>query len=83
MKPRLTLEILKTEARTFAGIESVHQEPSLYGVTDGKAVGTYFEHKFRSYLRERYDFEEGSSASGIDFPELEVDMKLNGSSSNP
>lgn len=76
MKPKLTLETLKPEARRFAEIESAHREPSLYGVTDGKAVGTYFEHKFRSYLRERYDFEEGSSASGIDFPELEVDMKV-------
>jgi hypothetical protein len=76
MKQKLTLEILKTEAQRFAEIESVHQEPSLYGVTDGKAIGTYFEHKFRSYLRERYDFEEGSSASGIDFPELEVDIKV-------
>ncbi len=76
MKPKLTLEILKVEAKEFAGIESAHQEPSLYGVTDGKAVGTYFEHKFRSFLREKYDFEEGSSASGIDFPELEVDMKV-------
>lgn len=70
------LEILKTEARIFAEIESTHQEPSLFGVTDGKAVGTYFEHKFRSYLRERYEFEEGNSARGIDFPELEVDMKV-------
>lgn len=76
MQPKLTVEILKTEARRFAEIESAHREPSLYGVTDGKAVGTYFEHKFRSYLRGRYDFEEGSSASGIDFPELEVDMKV-------
>ncbi|MFQ3683432.1 restriction endonuclease [Roseiflexus sp.] len=76
MKPKLTLDILKTEAQTFADRESKHREPTLYGVTDGKAVGTYFEHKFRSYLREKYDFEEGSSASGIDFPELEVDMKV-------
>jgi hypothetical protein len=76
MKLKLTLGILKTEAQMFAEIESGHREPTLYGVTDGKAVGTYFEHKFRSYLRERYDFEEGSSASGIDFPELEVDMKV-------
>lgn len=76
MKPKLMLEILKTEARRFAEIESTHQEPSLFGVTDGKAVGTYFEHKFRSYLRERYEFEEGNSARGIDFPELEVDMKV-------
>ncbi|WP_198133510.1 type II restriction-modification system restriction endonuclease [Chloroflexus aggregans] len=72
----MTLELLKTEAHTFAEIESGHREPTLYGVTDGKAVGTYFEHKFRSYLRERYDFEEGSSASGIDSPELAVDMKV-------
>lgn len=76
MKPKLTLETLKIEARRFADIESAHREPSLYGVTDGKAVGTYFEHKFRSYLRDKYDFEEGSSASGIDFPELDVDMKV-------
>ncbi|MFN3335427.1 MAG: restriction endonuclease, partial [Caldilinea sp.] len=41
MKPKLTLEILKIEAQQFAQIESAHQESSLYGVTDGKAVGTY------------------------------------------
>jgi len=76
MKPKLTLEILKVEAQKFAKVESAHREPSLYGVTDGKAIGTYFEHKFRSYLREKFDFKEGSSASGIDFPELEVDMKV-------
>jgi hypothetical protein len=75
MNPKLTIETLKIEAQRFAKIESAHREPSLYGVTDGKAVGTYFEHKFRSYLRERYDFEASSSASGIDFSELEVDMK--------
>jgi len=76
MKSKLTLEALKTEARTFAELESTHQEPSLYGVTDGKAVGTYFEHKFRIYVHERYDYEEGNSAKGIDFPELGVDMKV-------
>jgi hypothetical protein len=76
MKPKLTLETLKTEAQRFAEIESTHQEPSLYGVTDGKAVGTYFEHKFRFYLREWYEFDERSSASGIDLPGLEVDMKV-------
>lgn len=64
------------ETRTFAEMESTHREPSLYGVTDGKAVGTYFEHKFRAYLHERYDYEEGSSAKGIDFPDLSVDMKV-------
>jgi hypothetical protein len=70
----LTVEALQTEAREFSEIESKHPEPSLYGVTDGKAVGTYFEHKFRAYLQANYSFEEGSSAKGIDFPELDVDM---------
>jgi len=75
MKPELTVEILQDEAREFAGRECKHQEPSIYGVTDGKAVGTYFEHKFQAYLRDRYCYEEGSSARGIDFPGLGVDVK--------
>lgn len=61
----------------FSDMESLHPEPSLFGVTDGKAVGTYLEHKFRAYLQERgYVFEAGNSASGIDFPGLGVDMKV-------
>jgi len=75
-KASLTLAALISEARKFADIESRYDEPSLYGVTDGKAVGTYLEHKFRAYLMRKYDFQLGSSASGIDFPELKVDMKV-------
>jgi len=45
-------------------------------VTDGKAVGTYLEHKFRLYLRARYAFQEGNSARGIDFPDVGVDLKV-------
>ena len=71
----LTVELLRAEAGTFAEIESGHDEPALYGVTDGKAVGTYFEQKFQAYLH-KYDYEEGSSAKGIDFPSLGVDMKV-------
>ena len=76
MPPRLTVKKLQAEARHFAEVESLHPEPSLYGVTDGKAVGTYFEHKFRSHLRTKYAYDEGNSAKGIDFPGLEVDMKV-------
>ena len=75
-KAELTLDALLSEARSFAEVESKYDEPSLYGVTDGKAVGTYLEHKFRTYLVENYIFHLGNSASGIDFPELEVDMKV-------
>ena len=76
MKPELTINILLDEAAKFAEIESTYDEPSLYGVTDGKAVGTYLEHKFMAYLSQTYTYEAGSSASGIDFPELNLDMKV-------
>ncbi len=75
-KTALTVRSLCQEAGRFAQVESSHAEPSLYGVTDGKAVGTYFEHKFQAYLREEYTYVEGSSAKGIDFPNLGVDMKV-------
>jgi hypothetical protein len=76
VRPPLTVDLLQREAGAFAEVESTYAEPSLYGVTDGKAVGTYFEHKFQAHLRARYEYERGSSASGIDFPGLAVDMKV-------
>jgi hypothetical protein len=76
MLRQLTIQSLCDEARRFAEIESAHAEPSLYGVTDGKAVGTYLEHKFRAFLTAEYEFKAGNSASGIDFPELNVDVKV-------
>jgi len=72
----LTISVLCEEAKAFSDRESTHPEPTIYGVTDGKAVGTYFEHKFQAYLREKYTYVEGSSAKGIDFPDLGVDMKV-------
>lgn len=74
--PKLTIEILQREAKLFSLAESNHKEKSLFGITDGKAVGTYLEHKFKEYLRAKYDFEEGNSAGGIDFPDLKVDVKV-------
>ena len=75
MKIKLTLEKLQEEAKIFSELESEHDETSIYGSTDGKAVGTYLEHKFKDFLRQKYDFDSGNSASGIDLPELEVDIK--------
>ena len=72
----LTVEILGSEAAKFSALESQYPEPSIYGVTDGKAVGTYLERKFRTYLAANYQFALGNSARGIDFPELLVDMKV-------
>jgi len=73
--PALTIAALIESAEAFAILESSHGEPRLYGVTDGKAVGTYLEHKFRAFLAESFTFEIGNSAKGIDFPTLGVDMK--------
>ena len=75
-KPALTTEHLCIEAQVFSHSKNVHAEPQLFGVTDGKAIGTYLEHKFKTYLQERYAFVQGNSANGIDFPDLDVDMKV-------
>ena len=72
---KLTLEQLQLEAAVFSKLESNHDETSIFGATDGKAVGTYLEHKFKDFLKSKYDFDSGNSANGIDFPELEVDIK--------
>jgi len=72
----LTVELLKAEAKAFAKEESGYKEKSLYGVTDGKAVGTYLEHKFQETLQKKYEYMRGSSAKGIDFPKLGVDIKV-------
>lgn len=75
MRIKLTSEKLQEEAVIFSKTESNHDEPSIYGSTDGKAVGTYLEHKFKQFLSHRYDFDVGNSANGIDFPNLNIDMK--------
>jgi len=53
---KLTIEILKEEAKKFIKMESKHEEASIYGSTDGKDVGTYLEHTFQIYLLEKYDY---------------------------
>ena len=76
MNKPLTISLLHKQAAAFAKQESEHNEPSLFGVTDGKAVGTYLEHKFQTHLQSRYTYVRGSSAKGIDFPKLGVDVKV-------
>jgi hypothetical protein len=76
MKPSLDIDSLLASALTFAEAESIFDEPTLYGVTDGKRIGTYVEHKFRLFLDTLYSYLPGNSASGIDFPELYVDLKV-------
>lgn len=74
--PKLSINSLRKEAAIFSTAESQHAEKTLFGITDGKAVGTYLEHKFKAYLQGNYAFKAGNSANGIDFPELLVDIKV-------
>ena len=76
MKPELTIDSLCSEAAIFAETESQHREIALFGVTDGKAVGTYLEAKFKRLLAEKFRFDLGNAASGIDLPGLLVDLKV-------
>jgi len=76
MKRELSIKNLCREAGLFAEDESAHAEPAIFGVTDGKVVGTYLEHKFQAHLHRKYRYVKGSSAKGIDFPELGVDIKV-------
>ena len=75
MPKLLTVPLLQKEAAAFAKAESRHAEPSLFGVTDGKAVGTCLEHKFHEVLQSRYKYARGCSAKGIDFPRAGGDRK--------
>ncbi len=78
MKPKLTKDLLREEAKLFCITESKIRNTELYGITDGKAVGTYVEHKFQQQLRAKYSVEIGSSANGIDLPSKDIltDIKV-------
>lgn len=78
MKPKLTIEKLRAEAKLFCIAESNINNKELYGITDGKAVGTYVEHKFQEQLKSKYSVTIGSSASGIDLPSKDIltDIKV-------
>lgn len=71
-------EDLKREAKIFCEFMSQENHTSLIGVTDGKAVGTYVEHRFQSYISQNYEVEIGSSAKGIDLPgsTINTDIKV-------
>jgi hypothetical protein len=77
-KQPLSIKNLITLAKQFCEQESQLPNNELFGVTDGKAVGTYIEHKFKDFLLSKYDLQIGSSASGIDLPseEINTDIKV-------
>jgi hypothetical protein len=76
MPQKLTRKALVTIARNFCEFHSKAPHPELFGVTDGKAVGTYVEHLFQALIFEKYEIGAGSSAKGIDLPGINTDIKV-------
>ena len=68
-------ELIKS-AETFCKQENGKYRKELFGVTDGKAVGTFVEHLFRDYLSNKYEMEVGCSANGLDLPSVNTDIKV-------
>ena len=63
MKQNLTLQKLIDEVQIFCVSQLKFQHRELFGVTDGKAVGTLIEQKFQKHLNHNYDVTIGASAS--------------------
>ena len=77
-KEKLTIEKLIEEAQLFCVEQYKFQHKELFGVTDGKAVGTLIEQKFQKHLHDKYIVTIGSSARGIDLPSDDIltDIKV-------
>lgn len=78
---KLKMKDLKREAHNFCKVQEKVPVPKLYGVSDGKAVGTYIEHQFKEHLARKYTYIEGNSANGIDLPgkDIVTDIKVTSS----
>lgn len=72
----LSYETLRSAASRFCGELSGEPIPALYGVTDGKAVGTFVEVGFNNFIAENYQYQRGNATKGIDFPSLDTDLKV-------
>jgi hypothetical protein len=78
MKEPLTTAKLIEEAQVFCVAQSKFMHKELFGVTDGKAVGTLIEQSFQKHLHDKYEVIIGSSAKGIDLPSPDIltDIKV-------
>lgn len=75
-KNSIEVKDLVNEAKLFCQEQSNVNHVDLLGVTDGKAVGTYVEHKFKKFLSDKYDIEIGNSAAGIDLPSKNINTDI-------
>ncbi|NNM88144.1 MAG: restriction endonuclease [Phycisphaerae bacterium] len=71
----LRIDSLCANAAAFAQQTSCRDIPELYGVDNGKSVGSWVEIQFQAMLAVGYDFPKSNAAAGIDCPSLNVDVK--------
>lgn len=76
MKEALDTEKLIKCAQEFCSCQSKVYRTELFGITDGKAIGTFVEHLFKDFLAGQYDLTVGNSASGLDLPSVNTDIKV-------
>ncbi len=75
-KKVLNIAELQIAAKRFCERENGLYRVELFGVTDGKAIGTFVEHLFQNYLGEQYELTAGNSANGLDLPSINTDIKV-------
>jgi hypothetical protein len=73
LKKDLTIDLLCEEAKKFAKAKSRSFKPVSY---NGKSIGTCLETMFKKHLEKKYTYNPGNCAKGIDFPDLNVDIKV-------
>ena len=75
MKQTLAIERMAASAKAFCAQYGGVPQEALYGVTDGKAAGTFVEHLLEDYLSQRYDMASGNSARGLGLPSANTGIK--------
>src|SRR4051794_20619388 len=74
--PVLTIDDLKAAAAEYSKLLSATPIPELYGMDNGKTIGTYVEAEFNAHIAVQFSHNQGNAAKGIDFPDLGVDLKV-------
>ena len=76
MKVKIKTADMIKEAKEFSKKISSVKHDDIRGATDGKAVGTYLEHKFQKLLQQKYTVDLGNSANGIDLPSSSINTDI-------
>lgn len=72
----LTLDLLSESIKNFVKDHTEHPADILCGFNDGKTIGTYIENLLFAWLvNKEFRFAQGNSARGLDFPELNAEIK--------